>query len=463
MSNSGDVVPESEEEGAQADAAPQARAIREMIDKSAECKEQWKQIKEKWYDIDPEYQLPFPATESQFAGEIIWPPRVRDLEIIRRLQGIHKNEGDYIVPKEIVDVYNDLSKFAETVIKDITEKWTSNIRHLEKLERAYAAGRIPNFLRISPIELKFFEGESRSNLERKNKQTLMDASSKLLADMVEERHKIREDLLNKAANEIPELIAGKAVELWMDAQGNENGWDHIYPCSWANEPNYEWSPVPLSNVVLRAAMGQCKVKIGREAEEKRLAAARENLANMREQQRRQSIRGSISAMPESEATSSIMDKLKEILPELMQKALQPLTERVEKLEITQVQENSNAPAAAGTTGAIALPARSQYTASGPSERGGTTAQNLTSTSRRAETSPHLRNVLYTKPTDEARSSGGKRQRMMIQAADHEEEWEEPYEEDYEEDQQSDQHWRPARGRGRGGNKWRGRGRGWKQW
>jgi hypothetical protein len=191
--------------------------------------------------------------------------------------------------------------------------------------------------------VRLLPAESVSVLQKSFRDILDKAALDMLACTLKERHVLRAKLCREAEQLIEE-VEKFAMTKWMEAQGEWNGWDHLYPVTAEVKrgDNLVRLKVPLSSNVFRIALKECRAKVSTLMETKRLEKTQEAAQRKKESKLRRQALNEASALPRQEAEKSIQRQVQDMM--------RPLLAEVHELK-EQLQGNRNAPARMDAGGA----------------------------------------------------------------------------------------------------------------
>jgi hypothetical protein len=356
---SADVVAESSEEG-----GPSSNVEERSSSVNCEIMEEYdeermKQIVMRFYNVDFEKRLNFPATfearPSHFEGNRIWTGPMDYNEVGDRLSGQKANDGIDKLPAEILQYYSEIVEFASNKFADIQQQLDDNEHHIGVLLKAKANQKLPHFLQMNAPEVRLFPEESIKNLQRKFREILDVASRDMLQCTLSERYLLRAKLFREAEKRVEE-VETEALTKWMEAQDDGwNGWDNIYKVMIRVRRDGEnvTAPIPLSATVFRFAMKDCRGKISKLLEDRRLTKATARKRRKEEEKQRQTALASASALPRQEAEKSIEQRIIDLI--------EPLAAKVNKLQ-QRVEGNTTAPGTADASGAATKSANLHHAA-----------------------------------------------------------------------------------------------------
>jgi hypothetical protein len=260
---SSDVVADSSEEReeTQNDGATSASANSELIEEYDEVR--MRDIQKRWYCIDFEHQFNFPESfvtvPPHHSADRIWMNPMDYEEVAYRLLGTKDNVEPNLLPEPIIQFYSEIVEYATNKFAVLQQQLDDNEHHIKVLHHASENGKPPNFLKMQAPEVRLLPAESVSVLQKSFREILDKAALDMLTCTLKERHVLRAKLCREAEQLIEE-VKKVAMTKWMEAQGEWNGWDHLYPVT--AEVNRGDSlvrlKVPLSSNVFRIALKECR-------------------------------------------------------------------------------------------------------------------------------------------------------------------------------------------------------------
>ena len=176
---------------------------------------------------------------------------------------------------------------ASNKLTDLQQKLNYNENHIKVLYSARERGKPPNFLKLQAPEVLLFPADTVSALQKRFRDILDEAELDMLECTLKERRLLRAKLCREA-EQLVEEVEEEAMTKWMEAQGEWNGWDHIYPVTAeaTRDDRLVRLKVPLSSNVFRIALKECRAKVSTLMETKRLERTQE-AANRKKEQRQQ--------------------------------------------------------------------------------------------------------------------------------------------------------------------------------
>jgi hypothetical protein len=304
----------------------------------------------KWYSRDIRFTFQFPENFMEVpatsANERIWLKSMEYEQVSRRLLEIEENTGQDQVPPPIIQYYKDIVDFASNKFAELQQQLITNEYHLNVLTKARDEGKLPVFLKMKPIKVRFFPEEQAISLTQKYQKILDEASAKMLGCTLEERQSYGAKLCEEA-EKLSNEVEKEAMTKWMEAQGNTwNRWDHLYKvvANVKKEGGKELiqAKVPLSTCVFRTAMKRCCKTVSTLLEEKRQRKVQEETEKRKEEKKRRAAVAQATSLPRQEADKRIEQK--------MDDKLQPVLEKLRNME-ELFQKNGGAPTAADQDGA----------------------------------------------------------------------------------------------------------------
>lgn len=344
---SSEVVADSTEETEepQNDRASSSLANRELVEEYDE--ERMREIQKRWYHVDFEYKFNFPegfdTVPAHQSANRIWMRPMDYEEVGHRLLGTKDNVEPNILPETIIRFYSEIVESASNKFADLQQKIDDNEHHIKVLHSARERGKPPNFLKLQAPEVRLFPADTVSALQKSFRDILDKAELDMLECTLKERRLLRAKLCREA-EQLVEEVEEEAMTKWMEAQGEWNGWDHIYPVTAeaTRDDRLVRLKVPLSSNVFRIALKECRAKVSTLMETKRLERTQEAANRKKEQRQRKQALNEASALPRQEAEKSMQRR--------MQDMMQPLIADVRKIK-EQLQGNRSAPVAADAGGA----------------------------------------------------------------------------------------------------------------
>jgi hypothetical protein len=118
--------------------------------------------------------------------------------------------------------------FANNKFAEVLQQLITNEYHLKVLTKVRDKGKLPIFLKMNPIKVRFFPEEQMASLTQKYQKALDEADAKMLDSTLEERQSYGAKLCEEA-EKLSNEVEKEAMTEWMEAQGNSwNRWDHFY-------------------------------------------------------------------------------------------------------------------------------------------------------------------------------------------------------------------------------------------
>ena len=350
---SSEIVPDSteEKEETQNEGATSSLANRELVEEYDE--EKMREIQKRWYHVDFEYKFNFPESfetvPAHQSANRIWMSPMDYEEVGYRLLGTKDNVEPNLLPEAIIQFYTEIVEFASNKYADLQQKLDDNEHHIKVLHFAREKGNPPKFLKLQAPEVRFFPADSVSALKKSFRTILDKAELDMLEYTLKERYLLRAKLCREAEQLIEE-VEKEAMTKWMEAQGEWNGWDHLYPVTFeaSREDRLVRLKVPLSSNVFRIALKECRAKVSTLMETKRLERTKEAAKRKKELKQRKQALNEASALPRQEAEKSIQRRVQDLM--------QPLIADVREIK-EQLQGNRSAPVAADAGGANAKSAK----------------------------------------------------------------------------------------------------------
>jgi hypothetical protein len=311
------------------------------------------EIFKRWYSIDFNFRMKFPDGYSivppRHLAERVWLRPMDYEEVSNRLLGLKANEGQDQLAPAIIKYFEEIVQFASQRFADVQLQLTQNEHHLETLKRAQNDGKIPHFLQMKTVEVRFFPEDEKTLLQQEYRKILDDTANRMHESTLKMRYSLGAKLCRKA-----EVLMGEvheeAVTKWMEAQGTQDGvwnrWDHIFRVTAeikeGDPPQLVRRGIPLSATIFRIAMMKCRSNVSTLLEASRLKKAEEEAARRKEEQARRAALAQVSALPRQETQQRIERRFEDML--------KPVLADIRSIK-EQIQINGNAPAAAGTGGA----------------------------------------------------------------------------------------------------------------
>lgn len=344
---SSEVVADSteEREETQNDGATSSLANRELVEEYDE--ERMRDILKRWYHVNFEYKFNFPecfdTVPAHQSANRIWMSPMNYEEVGYRLLGTKDNVEPNVLPEAIIQFYSEIVESASNKYADLQQKLDDNEHHIKVLHSARERGKPPNFLKLQAPEVRLFPADSVSALQKSFREILDKAELDMLEYTLKERYLLRAKLCREA-EQLVEEVEKEAMTKWMEAQGEWNGWDHLYPVTAeaTREDRLVRLKVPLSSNVFRIALKECRAKVSTLMETKRLERTQEAAKRKKEQRQRKQALNEASALPRQEAEKSMQRRVQDMM--------QPLIADVREIK-EQLQGNRSAPVAADAGGA----------------------------------------------------------------------------------------------------------------
>ena len=307
-------------------------------------------VLKQWYHVKLLFNFKFsenfqnvPATS---VNESLWLQPMDYGEVAERLLGLKENTGEDQLPPAIIEYYREIVEFASNKFADLQRNLVYNEHHLEVLKKAKDNGKLPHFLKLNPVKVRFFPEDETTSLTQKYQKVLDEAAAQMLEYTLAERESLGVKLCNEA-EKLNDEVETEAMTKWMESQGTTwNRWDHLYKVT-ANVKIGEALTrikIPLSTCVFRTAMKKCRIKVSTQLEESRQKKIQEEAEKRKEERIRRAAVNEAASLPRQAAEKRIDEKMDE--------KLQPLLEKVRNLE-EQLQKNEKAPTAADQDGAAA--------------------------------------------------------------------------------------------------------------
>jgi hypothetical protein len=215
------------------------------------------------------------------------------------------------------------------------------------LKRAKNEGKLPHFLQLKSLEVKFFPEDEAADLHQQYRKILDEAATQMLNSTLRKRESLGKKLRQRAEDLIEE-VEKKAMSKWIEAQGTQeqawNRWEHLFRVTAIVKRGEDLinRNIPLSTVVFRTALRSCRSKVSLILEAKRQMKTEMQTARRNEEKARRSALAQASTLPRQEAEKRIERRIEDML--------EPL--RNEILSIKEhLRKNEDAPAAADVDGA----------------------------------------------------------------------------------------------------------------
>lgn len=304
----------------------------------------------RWYHVNLQFNFKFPENFNDVpatsANESLWLQPMDYGEAAQRLLGLKENTGQDQLPPAVINYYTEIVEFASNKFADLQRNLIYNDHHLEVLKKSKDNGKLPNFLKLNPVKVRFFSEEETTSLTQKYQQALDEAAAKMLDYTLAERESLGAKLCSEA-EKLNEEVETEAMTKWMESQGtNWNRWDHLYKVTAYIKIGEELRRirVPLSTCVFRTAMKRCRTKVSTQLEENRQNKIQEEAKKRKEEKARRAAVNEATSLPRQAAEKRIQ--------ETMDEKLQPIMDRIRSME-EQLQKNETAPPAADQDGAAA--------------------------------------------------------------------------------------------------------------
>jgi len=304
----------------------------------------------RWYSRNIRFAFEFPenfkVVPATSVNERIWLKSMDYENVARRFLDIEENTGQDQVPPTIIQYYKDIVDFASNKFAKVQQQLITNEYHLNVLTKARDEGKLPVFLKMNPIKVRYFPEEQTASLTQKYQKALDEASAKMLDYTLEERQSYGAKLCEEA-EKLSDEVEKEAVTKWMEAQESSwNRWDHLYSVT-ANvkkqgSNELERIKVPLSTCAFSTAMIKCRKTVSTLLEENRQKKAREEAEKRKEEKKRRAAVAQATSLPRQEAEKRIEQK--------MDDKLQPVLDRLNSME-ELLRKNRGAPTAADQDGA----------------------------------------------------------------------------------------------------------------
>ena len=306
-----------------------------------------------WYVRDIMFRFNFPENYNQVpssdSADQAWVKPMDYNDVAGRLLGLIENEGQDQLPPAIIQCYEEIVDLASNKFADLRQQLSHNDHHYSVLKRAKDEGKLPHFLQLKSLEIKFFQEEDAADIHQEYRKILDTAATQMLDYTLKKRESIGKRL-RRRAEELIEEIEKEAMSKWMAAQGTQeqawNRWDHLFRVTVIvkRDGTHIRRAIPLSSVVFRTALRTCRSKVTLIMETKRLKKTEIEIARRNEEEKRRSVLAQASSLPRQEAEKRLERQFEDML--------RPLRSDIQSIR-EHLQKNGDAPAAADTDGAAA--------------------------------------------------------------------------------------------------------------
>lgn len=323
MSNNGEFVPDSQTNspihGEVGRVAQSDGDSSEQIIGSAQLED----IFHNWYNVDIKFEFDFPEdfqkVPAEFSSFKLWRQPMNSKEVIDRLLGNKTNEaeGDHLI-QPIMVYFKEVIHSASKLFAEHQKGYSRNKHHLEVLLRAKDSKRLPQFLKLETPDINsaIFPQEEIASLRTEFRNALDKTSEELLALTIKARENIDADLRRKAAK-LMEDVRESAKQKWIEAQTSDectfNRWDNIFPVMFYDGATQQKFPVPLSAVIFRTAMKECRSKVCLELENELQRKTEAHALRRQEMDARRQAQSKASSLPPQEAEKSLEKRMKEMI------------------------------------------------------------------------------------------------------------------------------------------------------
>lgn len=304
-----------------------------------------------WYERDIMFRFDFPEDFNQVpsidSADQAWAKPMDYNDVAGRLLGRTENDGPDQLPPAIIQYFTEIVDFASKKFADLREQLSHNEHHFTVLKRVKDEGKLPHFLQLKSLEVKFFPEDEAADLHQEYRKILDEAATQMLDSTLKKRESLGKKL-RRRAEELIEEVEKEAMSKWIEAQGTQeqawNRWDHLFRVTAIVKRGEDLinRNIPLSTVVFRTALRSCRSKVSLILEAKRQMKTEMQTARRNEEKTRRSALAQASTLPRQEAEKRIERQIEDML--------EPL--RNEILSIKEhLRKNEDAPAAADVDGA----------------------------------------------------------------------------------------------------------------
>ena len=305
----------------------------------------------RWYERDIMFRFKFPENYNQVptidSADQAWAKPMDYNDVARRLLGRIENDGPDQLPPAIIQYFEEIVDFASNKFADLRQQLSHNEHHYSVLKRAKDEGKLPHFLQLKSLEVKFFPEDEAADLHQQYRKILDEAATQMLNSTLRKRESLGKKLRQRAEDLIEE-VEKEAMSKWIEAQGTQeqawNRWDHLFRVTAIvkRDEHHTNCVIPLSSVVFRTALRSCRSKVSLIMETKRQRKTEMETARRNEEKTRRSALAQASSLPRQEAEKRIERRFEDLL--------QPLRSDIQSI-MEHLQKNEDAPAAADADGA----------------------------------------------------------------------------------------------------------------
>jgi hypothetical protein len=123
-----------------------------------------------WYERDIMFRFDFPEDFNQVpsidSADQAWAKPMDYNDVAGRLLGRTENDGPDQLPPAIIQYFTEIVDFASKKFADLREQLSHNEHHFTVLKRVKDEGKLPHFLQLKSLEVKFFPEDEAADLHQ---------------------------------------------------------------------------------------------------------------------------------------------------------------------------------------------------------------------------------------------------------------------------------------------------------